>query len=157
MIVILGAIAVTLTLVMFRSKEPMLGFACVIFWSLFGAQCINLAVYDWDIYFTTGFGALLGMNILCGMGAFQFFKGSRKGREDSDFIDKDDGTQYLGESKSEARRAENLDNDDSMSESNDDSMDRPSQPSARTKELRERARKRKTGLFRKKPRWGEFK
>jgi hypothetical protein len=156
LLAILGGIAVILTLTMFKAREPMLGFACVIFWSLFGADCINLAVYDWDIYFTTGFGALLGMNMLCGMGMFQFFKGSRKGRsnENSDFIDESEGTQYLGESKKDANRENRLEDDDSLS---DDEMNRPSQPSGRTQELRERARKRKTGIFRKKNPWGEFK
>ena len=153
---ILGLIALGLTIALFWAREPMLGFAAVIFWLVFGGACFWRSTAVWDIYYTVGFASMLGMTVLCGAGAFQFYKGSKKGRsnENSDFIDENEGTQYLGESKKEANRENKLEDDDSMS---DEEMNRPSQPSARTQELRERARKRKTGIFRKKNPWGEFK
>lgn len=154
---LLGLIALGLTVALFWAREPMLGWAATIFWLAFGGACFWRSTAVWDIYYVVGFASMLGMTILCSAGAFQFYRTGKKG----DFIDdngKGDRTQYIGESKSEASRAEGIDEGDTMSEprDSDDSMDRPSQPSARTRELRERAEKRKTGIFRRKKDWGEF-
>jgi hypothetical protein len=152
MIVVLGGIAVVLTLAMFISRQAMLGFACVIFWLLFGADCIYLSTAPWDIYFTTGFGAMLGMTIVCGMGAFGLREKKDSGTDEDDYVDEDKHvTVYNGETTAEAKQAESGDLP------SDDSMDGKTQPSARTRDLHDRAKKRKTGLFHRKPRWGEFK
>jgi hypothetical protein len=152
MLILLGGVATVLTLAMFISRQAMLGFACVIFWLLFGADCIVLSVYTWDIYFTTGFGAMLGMTVVCGMGAFGLREKKDSGTDEDDWVDEDKRvTVYHGETTAGAKQAES---DDLPP---DDSMDGKSQPSARTKELHNRAKKRKTGLFHRKPRWGEFK
>ena len=158
--IVLG-VAVLLTIALFLSKEPMLGFACVIFWIIAGAQAYTMRLSTWDVPYAIFFGSF-GMVLLCGIGSFQYYKGSKKGRrnEDTDFIDEEDRSQYIGENKNEADRAERTANSDAMSESDmpsDRDIDRPSRPSVRTQDLRDRARKRKTGLFRKKTNWGEWK
>lgn len=160
LLMILAFIAVVLTLAMFISRQAMLGFACVIFWSLFGADCIVLSAAPWDVYFTTGFGAMLGMNILCGMGAFGLREKRDTGTDRDEYIDESgERSQYIGETRGEANQTERADNDDSMSDDmpRDNEMDRPSRPSARTKDLHKRSEQRKTGFFRKKNPWGEFK
>jgi hypothetical protein len=155
-VAVIGLIALGLTIVLFWAREPMMGWAAVIFWLIFGGACFYRSTAVWDIYYFVGFGSILGMTILCGAGSFQFYKSGKNG----DFIgDEGDKTQYIGESKSDAHRENRAETDDSMSEQDmpsDDEMERRPRPSARTQDLRDRAKKRKT-WFGRKPRWGEFK
>ena len=67
----LGAIAVALTLAMFTSKQSMLGFACAMFWAIFGAYSYSLSIGAWgDIYFYTAFASMFGMVAFTALAAF---------------------------------------------------------------------------------------
>ncbi len=144
---ILVFVAVILTHTMFATKNSMLGFACAIFWSLVGAQAITLSTAAWDIYFLIGFGSLLGMVTLTGLGAF----GLREKRDtladegmDEDSKVKDDS--FADEHEKEA-------DIDYWS-----GKDGEAPPSERSAAVRERAARRRSGTSRrKKTSFGEFK
>ena len=129
---ILAFIAVSLTVVMFATKQAMLGFACVIFWALVGAQAYTLATTDWtDIYFYVAFASLLGMTTFCAFGAF----GLREKRDS--FADEDiDGETT---EKADGFIDEGNKTDDAFS------VDSHSKLSKHTKDLRKRAERRRSG------------
>ena len=69
MLFVLAGAAVFLTTAMFKSKSSMLGFPCLIFWSIFGGYCYQTSTTTWDIYYLTFFGSF-GMAIFCMLAAF---------------------------------------------------------------------------------------
>lgn len=150
-LIILGSIAVSLTMAMFLSRQAMLGFAAAIFWFLFGAHCYTYSIATWDLYFLISFGSILGMGFLCIYGAFGLREKRDVDTDEDEFIDEQKPQKFFDETQKQANRAEGV----SDSDFPDDNIDRPSQPSARTIELRKRARARKTGTTRK-TRWGGF-
>lgn len=66
----LGGIAAWLTATMFTSRQAMLGFACALFWAIFGGYAYTLSSVTWDIYFILAFGSLLGMVSFTSLAAF---------------------------------------------------------------------------------------
>lgn len=70
MMYLLGAIATALTFCMFLTKASMLGFACSVFWALFGGYAYTLSSSTWDIYYMTAFASLLGMTTFTALGAY---------------------------------------------------------------------------------------
>ncbi len=95
---VLAFIAVSLTCTMFITRESMLGVACVLFWSIFGGYAYTQSTIPWgDWQYYLAIGSLLGMNVLCGFGAF----GLREKRDTlgEEQIEKGDGT-YIDETKS---------------------------------------------------------
>ena len=69
LLAMLAFIAVALTCSLFASKNPMLGFPCLIFWAIFGGQAYLLSTATWDIYYLTFFGGL-GMAIFSPFAAY---------------------------------------------------------------------------------------
>jgi len=111
----------------------MLGFPCLIFWAIMGGYCYQESAATWDLYYMTFF-ASFGMAIFCAFAAY----GLRTPKEDKaigdEFIDEGkDDIKFIDEGKSEADPQI-----DSYSESDGD------KPSRRSRELRERADKRRT-------------
>ena len=70
MMYLLGAIATALTFCMFLTRASMLGFACSVFWALFGGYAYTLSSSTWDIYYMTAFASLLGMTTFTALGAY---------------------------------------------------------------------------------------
>lgn len=122
-------IAVALTVVMFATRQAMLGFACVIFWAILGAEAYTLSTVPWgDTYYYMFFASLFGMTTFCALAAF----GMRERRDtiadkelekgEGDYIDESGGEpNLLGEEKE-------------------------TKPSKRTRALRKRAEGRRTKL-----------
>lgn len=70
MLFILGAIAVSLTMAMYATKKSELGFACAIWWFIFGGHCYTLFTVAWvDIEYYMFF-ASMAMGIFTAIGAF---------------------------------------------------------------------------------------
>jgi hypothetical protein len=147
LLAVLGVLAAALTCAMFASRQSMLGFPAAMFWAMFGAYCYQQSTATWDMYFLIAFASLLGMVFFCMYSAYGLRENNdQKGTDEDEYIDEkaksgDEEGAYFGESK------------------NDTAEDKDDQPhiSQRTAELRERARKRKSGILRGKTRWGEFK
>ena len=125
---LLAFIAVVLTWAMFSARESMLGFPCVIFWALVGGQAYTLSATPWgDIYYYLFYASLFGMTTFTALAAF----GLREIRDTiaEEELETGDEGKYFDEGKSEGE----------------------TEPSSRTKALRERAEKRRTGEY-KRPR-----
>lgn len=69
MLFMLSGAAVALTWAMFQSKNPMLGFPCLIFWTLFSGYCYQESTALWDMYYFT-FLAAIGMGIFSPFAAY---------------------------------------------------------------------------------------
>lgn len=69
MLIILTAAALTLTFIMFLSKNMMLGFPSGIFWALLGGYSYTLSTTTWDMYYFLFF-ASMGMTIFAIYAAF---------------------------------------------------------------------------------------
>jgi len=61
---VLAIIAVSLTCIMFLTRNLMLGFPSTIFWAILGGHCYQESVATWDIYYLIFF-ASMGMAIFC--------------------------------------------------------------------------------------------
>ena len=125
---ILFGIALILTHAMFTSKQPVLGFACAMFWMIAGGQAYTLSVIPWgDIYFYLFFAASFGMTIFTALAAF----GLREKRDtlaDEEMEEGDEGG-YIGEGKDKL---------DPLFEIEDEAK-----PSRRVQALRDRAKQRR--------------
>ncbi len=130
--ILLAFIAVSLTCTMFITRQSMLGFACVLFWSIFGGYAYTQSTIPWgDWQFYTAFGSLLGMNVLCGFGAF----GLREKRDSiaDKEMEQGDGT-FIDEKK----------NGDKSKEDDVFNTETGEKPSRRSVALRKRAENRRT-------------
>ena len=133
MFYLLGAIATALTFVMFLSKNSMLGFPCVIFWAIFGAYCFTQSTIPWgDIYFYMFFASAFGMTTFCALAAF----GLREKKDAYGDLEVDEDSDEPEPTPIDETKA-----DDPFSVSDN------RQPSARTKKIRQRADKRRTGDY----------
>ena len=126
MLFVLAGAAVFLTTAMFKSKQAMLGFPCLIFWCLLGGYCYLQSAIPWgDIYFYTFF-ASFGMGIFCAFAAFALR--TKKEEIEAGELYIDEGTpeeKYIDEGgKSEAEELED-------------------KPSRAVRSVRERAAKRR--------------
>jgi len=139
LLALLAFVAVMLTMTLFRTKEAMLGFPCAIMWAITGAQSYLLSTVPWgDIYFYLFFASFFGMTIFTSLAAF----GLREKRDTYCEEEADETEQGVVEG-----------------EEGEDTVfgEEESKPSRRTLELRERAKKRRSGQGRKKKiDWGEF-
>lgn len=124
MLYILGAIATALTFAMFHTRQMMLGFPCVIFWAILGGYCYGNTVYDWDIYYFLFFASAFGMTIFCALSAFALRERKDTETDKDEYIDEgEDDLKYIDEEKSEEE----------------------SGVSKRTRAVRDRAKKRRSG------------
>ena len=133
-------VSVVLTSVMFMSRQAMLGFACFIFWAITGGQAYTLSIDPWgDIYFFIYFGSF-GMAMFTALAAF----GLREKRDTfaDEEMDEEEADKTEGVFDEEEKKLDKLFTTEGES----------LEPSERTKELRERAKKRRTGESRKKKR-----
>ena len=116
LLAILAFVAVMLTYSLFMSKNPMLGFPCLIFWAIFGGQAYILSTATWDIYYLTFFGAI-GMAIFSTFAAYGLRTKKEElaigeeyideGKDDMVFIDEYTSKRSKGiRSRAELRRSE---------------------------------------------------
>ncbi len=124
---ILAFIAVCLTIAMFVTKQAMLGFPCVIFWALIGAQGYTLSIMTWDMYYFVFF-ASMGMAIFSAIAGF----GLREKRD------------TIGDEEMDGSNTKTEPYIDEEKASDPFRIDSNEEPSDRTKKLRERAEKRRT-------------
>jgi hypothetical protein len=136
---VLAFAAVVLTYAMFQSKNAMLGFPSAIFWMLTGGRAYTLSAAPWDLYFLIAFACLLGMVTFCAFGAYGL-------REKRDTIADEEMEKGEGELIDDDGESGNNDMD-----AIDSSGDKPA-VSDRTRGIRERAERRRSGTRRK----GEF-
>jgi len=124
---ILAGIALILTHTMFTSKQPMMGFACAMFWALTGAQAYILSTTPWgDIYYYLAFGSFLGMTVFTALAAF----GLREKRD------------TLADEEMEEGEGEHIDEGKDKT-SDPFAIEDTSKPSKRVQALRERAKQRR--------------
>ena len=152
MIILIGAIATALTWAMFSTRQSMLGFPAAIFWAIFGADCYIHSTATWDVYYLLFFASLLGMVTFSIYAAFGLREKKDTGTDEDEFIDEKGGgkEQYYGETPAQASRANAGEHDLPT----DDSLDKPTKPSWRTRQLRKRANERKTGPPKSRSPWG---
>ena len=130
---VLAFTAVVLTYGMFQSRSSMLGFPCLIFWAILGGYCYQESTATWDIYYLLFFGSF-GMAIFSAFAAFGLRTKKEELAEGDEFIDEgkedikfiDEGGKGGGE--------------DTEDESGPDGE----KPSRRTRDIRDRANKRRT-------------
>ena len=150
----LGVIAVGLTIAMFAARQYMLGFPSAIFWAIMGGVFYNQSEATWDIYYLVFFAAM-GMTIFAMFAAY----GVRK--QDLSGPDADKG-RFIDEGSPSARGggggvaavAQKPDKSDIFYGLDD--LDDEEEATQRTKDLRERARRRRTEGVTRKVNWGGF-
>jgi hypothetical protein len=148
MIFLLAAVAVTLTFLMFMTRNMMLGFPCFIFWALLGGDSYTLSLVTWDMYYFLFFAAM-GMAIFCMIAAFALRKSDLDAKK-KDHIESD---KMIDEGKDTT-----LDNTPKESSQYFDEGGKGSGESRRSKELHARAEARRSGEpVKTKTNWGEFK
>jgi len=126
-------IATTLTATMFASKSSMLGFPCLIFWSIMGGYCYQESAATWDIYYLTFFGSF-GMAIFCAFAAYALKTKKEEAEEGDLYFDEggDSDVKFIDEGSKSVKSVVADDDDDDE------------KPSRRTRSIRERANKRRT-------------
>ncbi len=67
---LLMSIGAILTFTMFVVAQPMLGFACSMFWAISGASAYALSSTSWDVYYLIFIACLLGMTVFTMLAAF---------------------------------------------------------------------------------------
>jgi len=154
MIFVLAGIATFLTIAMFRSRNLLLGFPCLMFWAVFGGHCYTESIATWDIHYLTFF-ASMGMAIFCAIAMYAL----RPRDIDPRKQDWDDSDELIGEGKPPRRtyddRIEEPAGENAHDEA-DDNLEKKPKPSSRVKEIRDRASRRRSGRIKKKTDWGEF-
>ncbi len=138
LLTLLGFVAVILTLVMFQSKESMLGFPCALFWFLFGIQAYTLYAVMWDVYYCIFFFSCLGMMPFSVYAAFGL-------REKPDALETENEGEAIKEPSSKDKESEEEDTDEI-----DDYGEPITRPSKRVQALRDRAEKRRERMVKKK-------
>lgn len=129
MLYALLAIAVALTFVMFLSRNMMLGFPCAMFWAIMGGYCYTQSTATWDIWYFLFFASAFGMTIFTALAAFAL-------RESKDIeADKDE---YIDEGKDDIRYIDE-------GKSTEEGEGEEPGMSKRTKGIRARAKKRRSG------------
>lgn len=154
---LLGAVALSGFTFRKEEPEPILSFLSGAVWFMWGAYCFTvMSTAVSDLYYWAGWFGMLG-GLASGMlGAFA----EKRRRGSKEYIDEGaDNEKYYGESSQGTRGKQQVHQVEISGGDmpSDSEIEAPSGPSARTSELHSRARSRKTGLFRKKERWGEFK
>lgn len=132
-LLILILIPIGLTVVMFLAKQAMLGFPCAMFWAILGGYSYTqytTAWVDWEYYLA--WASLLGMTTFTALAAFGL-------REKRDTLADD-------EMDAESKETEAFIDEKKTQEKEDVFSFTANKPeSKRTRELRERAEKRRSG------------
>ena len=128
----LSLIAVFLTVAMFMSKQMMLGFPCVIFWSVLGAFAYGESSTPWgDWQFFLFFGSM-GMTIFSALAMYGLRTKKEELAEGDEFIDEGkDDLKFIDEGGNEPRSQDG------------------EPPYSRTQAIRDRARRRREAIQRK--------
>jgi membrane protein implicated in regulation of membrane protease activity len=101
MLYMLLFVSVILTCALFATKQGMLGFPAVIFWSIAGGQAYILSAATWDIYYFVFF-ACMGMVIFCALAMYALRTKKEEIQEGEGFIDEvKDTTKFMDEGKDE--------------------------------------------------------
>lgn len=115
-LIALAILALGLTVAMFATRQSMLGFPCVIFWAILGGYAYTESTTAWgDWQYYLAFGSLFGMTAFCALAAF----GLREKRdtvadvsmdeevgEEEEYIDEGGSGDGFGESKGSKRTRE---------------------------------------------------
>ncbi len=159
---VLTFIAVVLTWTMFSTRQMMLGFPCAMFWAILGGFALTQSVIDWDLFYLVFF-ASMGMTIFSMLAMYGLRTKKQEARDGDNFLDEqgkdvrytDEGKNPDGQSDPSLRIAEA---GDPMQFSASESSGRASgRSSKRSKEIRNRADRRRTKGVLKAPDFGEFK
>jgi len=152
MIILIFVAALALTYGMFSTRNSMLAFPAGMFWMIAGADAYINSAATWDIYYLMFFASCVGMVPFCILAAFGLREKKDTGTDEDEYIDEKGGgkEQYYGETPAQASRANAGEHDLPT----DDSLDKPTKPSWRTKQLRKRANERKTGPPKSRSPWG---
>ncbi len=147
---VLAILAIALTCTMFLAEQMMLGFPAAMFWAVFGGYCYTQSTATWDIYYLLFFASTFGMTIFCMLAAYGLRRRDIEPRK-GDWLDSGkyidgEGSEGLGQDK-----------DEGDGDGSEEGLGEKPRPSARARELRERAARRRTGVMRKKVDYGEFK
>ncbi len=154
---VLAFAAVGLTFAMFHTRQMMLGFPCAIFWAVLGGYAFTQSVTEGDIFYLLFF-ASMGMTIFSVLAMYGLKTKKQEIQDGDSFLDeqgKDD--RYFDEGKNPRGQA-----DPSMeiAEAGDSMQFSASEPSRRvskrSKEIRNRAERRRTKGVLKPPGFGEF-
>lgn len=103
-LIALGLLAVGLTVAMFVTKQPMLGFACVLFWAVIGGYAYTLSSTPWgDWQFLLSMSCLMGMIPFCAFAAFGLRTKKEKKAEGDQWMDEggDKDVKFIDEVKDE--------------------------------------------------------
>lgn len=102
LLIVFCFVAVALTVAMFVSRNPMLGFPSAMFWALFGGQAYVQSTAAWDMYFLVAFASLLGMVTFCAFGAYGLREKKDSRTDEDEYIDeKGSKESYYDEAKPE--------------------------------------------------------
>ena len=134
---VLAFAAVVLTYGMFTSKQAMLGFPCLIFWAILGGYCYQQSTATWDIYYLTFFGSF-GMAIFSAFAAYGLRTKKEELTEGDEFIDEGkDDVKFIDEGGKASGKSDSENTETELGENGE-------KPSRRTRDIRNRANKRRT-------------
>lgn len=74
-------VAIGLTAILFITRQVFLGFAAGGAWMIFGAYCYQQSEATWDIYYALGWFSMLGLMLVCILGAFAMRREDRSAIE----------------------------------------------------------------------------
>jgi len=104
---VFALLPLSLTYLMFTTKNRMLGFACAIFWAIFGGLCYQESAATWDLYYMLFFASAFGMVILTIIAQF----GLREKRDSIGDVEMEKGEGgYIDEGKKVKQLSEGDDN-----------------------------------------------
>ena len=132
LLLVLVVLSVALTWAMFQSRSVMLGFPCLIFWAILGGYCYQQSTTTWDIYYLLFFGSF-GMAIFCAFAAYALRTKKEEAEEGDLYFDEggDNDVKFIDEGGGSKDTNDGLDEDGAK-------------PSRRTREIRDRASRRRT-------------
>jgi len=127
----LTVLALGLTIAMFATRQMMLGFPCLIFWSILSGYFYQESTTTWDIYYLLFFGSIF-MGIFCAYAAFALRTKKEVAHEGDLFFDEggDNDVRFIDEGGSVK----------SGDTETDDVSDKPGR---RARDIRERAKRRR--------------
>ena len=128
---VLAIIPVSLTVVMFLSRNRMLGFAASLFWAIFGAYAYTQSTTAWgDWQYYLFFASAFGMTIFSALAAYGLKEQKDTGTDKEEYIDEVGGKEKF------------LDDENGIT----DEEWLEGEPSERTKRVRERAENRRAKI-----------
>lgn len=155
-LILVGAIALGLTIAMFLTKNLMLGYPCAIFWASLSGLFYAKSAVTWDAEYILFF-ACFGMTVFCVLVMFALRRRDISGPDDV-------REKYIDEG-SERKTGIQLDPFSKVGEDKKDSLDDEfslgdpagnNKMNKRRQALHDRAEKRRTGGVQRKQGWGSF-